>query len=375
MNRCIYSHEYFADADAEHIMQNFLGARWSSSTIVSNKVQGEFGKTIDVALEKGLQPIRNLMGTLGGRGGVGPILKRLTTTTGEVIDLEPGGKPRIAAPQVKVRKLENGKHDVRISLGAISQLGWALAILREKFPDLKVDVNHARALAQSVSGFVSGQTQLNIGIGGKDYFRGVLKSCLNLVGACNPALALEPRFDAVREFILQGNGEMSDFVRWSTRLEPLPLQAMGQADHFIGIASVRGAVEGIVQLFGEILHPVRLASSYEGTPLLYSYCVNPFRDTTPAEQRNSPFDMAAIPPFLDQQEAPGPQVWKPFETRLRRLVQLFYERADQELVDLAIEEVLKPAEGQAFTAELAAKFSQRLAELFAHRMYGEQGAE
>ena len=36
MHTCIYSKVPFATASAEHILQNFLGARWADATIVSD---------------------------------------------------------------------------------------------------------------------------------------------------------------------------------------------------------------------------------------------------------------------------------------------------------------------------------------------------
>ncbi len=85
MPQCIYCKGTFDKADEEHILQNFLGARWDSPLIVCNSCQKHFGKTIDVAFEQGLQPIRNLLGTRGGRGGEGPTLKA-STTASEKID-------------------------------------------------------------------------------------------------------------------------------------------------------------------------------------------------------------------------------------------------------------------------------------------------
>jgi hypothetical protein len=96
--------------------------------------------------------------------------------------------------------------------------------------------------------------------------------------------------------------------------------------------------------------------------------VNPFRDTTPAEERNPLFDSLCIPSFLEQAEAPGPDVWRAFRVRLERLVRLYYDLADEDLVNRAIDEILKPEEGKIFTSELAGRFSQRVAELFAHKM-------
>jgi hypothetical protein len=247
--------------------------------------------------------------------------------------------------------------------------------LREQIPDLKVDVAQARSLAQSVSGFISGQAHLEVEIGGRDYFRGLLKSCMNLLGACDPALALNPSFDAVRSFVLTGTGEVPDFARWSRRIDPLSIPTLARADHFIGIASIRGGVEGVVQLFGEILHPVRLAPTYSGESFQFAYLVNSLRDTTPAEKRNPAFETACIPNFAEQDESPGPEIWTAYKARMERLLRLYYDIADQELVTQAIEEVLTPEEGNPFTRELAGRFSQRVAELFAHRLYKNHEAQ
>jgi len=74
MPTCIYSKAEFDQASKEHILQNFLGARWTSPTIVCDELQSIFAKDLDKPLEEGLKPIRNLLGTLGGRGDQGPTL-------------------------------------------------------------------------------------------------------------------------------------------------------------------------------------------------------------------------------------------------------------------------------------------------------------
>ncbi|MCE2504853.1 MAG: hypothetical protein J4G05_12500, partial [Chlorobi bacterium] len=60
------------ESDGEHILQNFLGTRWTSLEIVYNEVQAEFGQTIDASLERGLQPIRNLRGYKSDEGADRP---------------------------------------------------------------------------------------------------------------------------------------------------------------------------------------------------------------------------------------------------------------------------------------------------------------
>src|SRR5689334_3419851 len=135
MHTCIYSKASFARANAEHILQNFLGARWTDATIVSNAVQSKFSTTIDVALDRGLLPIRNLLGTLGGRGGAAPIVRHTIAETGEPIDLKPGGTPSLARPKVDVKPHSSGVgHEIRIEARDKKQLDWAIAQLREKVP-------------------------------------------------------------------------------------------------------------------------------------------------------------------------------------------------------------------------------------------------
>lgn len=98
MFRCIYSLSEFQKSNREHILQDFLGARWASRELVCDELQVQFGRTIDSALEDGLKQVRNLLGTSGGRRGGGPTLKHLPVTTGEYLDLEPGGLPRLSRP-------------------------------------------------------------------------------------------------------------------------------------------------------------------------------------------------------------------------------------------------------------------------------------
>ena len=91
MHRCIYSRQEFEKSTAEHILQNFLGARRTFEEIVCDEVQAIFGKTIDLAFSNGLTQVRTLLGTRGGRGGEAPIIKGLKASSGEVVDLMPGG--------------------------------------------------------------------------------------------------------------------------------------------------------------------------------------------------------------------------------------------------------------------------------------------
>lgn len=213
MPRCIYSLDEFDAADGEHLLQNFLGARWTSNTIVCNELQAAFSDTIDSALEEGLRPIRNLFGTQGGRGETGPILQNLRASTGEILDFEPGFRPRLREPIVTSTELSDGRRQIRLQLGGQRQWGWALSILRNQAPALSVDENAFRSLASSVEGYIQGTVQLDVQIGGSEYFRGMLKACFNLLGVRYPDIAYEPCFNALRSFVRADIGTSRDFVR------------------------------------------------------------------------------------------------------------------------------------------------------------------
>ncbi|MEZ6087010.1 MAG: hypothetical protein R3C05_03050 [Pirellulaceae bacterium] len=264
MPHCIYSQNEIAESDAEHVLQNFLGARWTSHEIVCNELQADFGETIDVALERSLQPIRNLFGTRGGRGGAGPILRNLEASSGEILDLEPGLQPRLRQPIVTVTNLPDGRRLVRMQLGVLGHLGWALNMLRDQIPELTVDENSLRTLGRSVESYIQGTVQLDVGFGGDDYFRGMLKSCFNLLGAVNPDAAQLPCFNGVREFVREGVGQSQSFVRWITNADPLPVPRLGPIDQAVFVTTRNTSIEGVIQFFGDIVHAFQLSDSYDG---------------------------------------------------------------------------------------------------------------
>lgn len=367
MPRCIYSNEEFAESTGEHILQNFLGARWTSNEIVCNELQANFGETIDVALERSLQPIRNLFGTRGGRGGVGPILRNLESTSGELLDLEPGLRPRLRRPIVTVTDRPDGRRDVRMQLGVMGHLGWALNMLREQIPDLAVDENVLRTLGRAVESYIQGTVQLEVGVGGDNYFRGMLKSCFNLLGVVNPDACHSASFNDARSFIRNGSGQSPSFVRWILAPERLNIPRLGPIDHAILVTTRGTSVEGVVQFFGDIVHSFRLAEKYDGDPIHCGYIVDPLREADPAETREPEFETADVPVFVEQSEINTPEVQAAFYERLQRIMETFYDRAHTQIVDQTLQDVLGAHMGEPFTEELADQLAARLAERIARR--------
>jgi hypothetical protein len=51
--------------------------------------------------------------------------------------------------------------------------------LRQQLPNAPVDEQMMRAIATGVEDYIRGTVRLDLSIGGRDYFRGMLKSCFN----------------------------------------------------------------------------------------------------------------------------------------------------------------------------------------------------
>jgi hypothetical protein len=365
MPRCIYTLKEFKSANGEHILQNFLGARWTYNTIVCNEQQSIFGSTIDSALEKGLRPIRSLFGTRSGRGESGPALRNLQGSDGESYDLDPGFRARPHKPIIKMIELSEGRRIARMLLGNLKQLEWALSILRREVPGLTVDVDALRASSETTP-LPECMVNLQLQLGGEEYFRGMLKSGFNLLAANYPMAAYEPCFNAVRNSIRDGGGTFQQFIRWMPTSEALDVPKLGPIDQAIFIVSRGSSVEGVAQFFGEIVHPFQLSDSYAGEPIRCGYVVDPFRGARPAETREPDFAEESIPIYAAQMLNLTSTILATFQERSTRILRVFsHEITLHRIVEETVQEVLTPYIGQQFTPEIASQLAARFAERLA----------
>jgi len=360
MHTCIYTHNEFESATGEHILQNFLGARWTDSTIACNEIQKLFGETIDSAFAVSLNGFRTLLGTLGGRGGSPPSIKNVSDQQGKIYHLTAGGQPSLARPVVDVRFRTDGSAEVHIELGDENQMDWALHILREKYPNLQFDPIEAAQNAVRSRDHLESPLHLQFGIGGPDFFRGALKAVFNLLGATNRGLALSASFDDLRSFIVHGTGDSDSFVGWPTSSVPLAIPRLGSHDHFLAVWSRCGIVGGFLQLFGEIPFVFRLGSGLSFDDFCASYLVNPHRDTKSAEMRSRDFDPSSLPSFDSCPHLPGLDVWAAHKIRIGRFLTEYRRRADAKVVYDIVDQVLGPKDGELISQEDADEIYKRL---------------
>jgi len=361
MFRCIYSLTEQAHSDGEHILQNFLGARWTSHEIVSDDLQRNFGSGIDVDFEKCLQVIRNLMGTRGGRGGDGPTLKGLATADQQKVNLLPGGKVRMAAPLLTEIDLTDGKKQVRVKAETPEQIAWAFAQIKAKYPKTQIDEQALLASASVTEGYINSPVLHTLELGGPELFRGLLKACFNLLGAEHPEIALQPCFNGVRDYIREGTGGAASYIRWYASDEPPKLPRLGSADQHIFIVCRGSSVEGVAQLFGGLVYPFQLTDSYCGPALTCGYVVDPFRESEPAERRKPEFDVGAVPVFSEQQDEQNEAVIESLKRRLGKIIELHFERHRKAEIERSLQEVIAAHGGDVLTKEIVNDFAELLA--------------
>ena len=369
MHQCIYTKEFFETADGEHILQNFLGARWTSTEISSTQAQHQFGSTIDVALAEGLKEIRNLLGTRGGRGERGPSLKNILGTEGTKFTVDPGGKPNIAEPVIKTMEMPDGQHQVQVVLGNMKQLGWAVAKLKEMYPDAAFDINELRRHAIIQSGYIDEHLNFTSGLGGDEFFRGALKSVFNLLGASDAKIAMLDIFDEVRNFILHGTGDCKKFVRWLKTDEEIEIPRIGDFDQFLSIYSKNKHIDGYIQFYGELGFLLRIADSYDGPEFSYGYVVDSFRNANPAEIRHPNFDKEKIPTFDSGSLLPDETVLRVMSIRFSRILERYYRHADAQNLSSIVDDVFLPHDGKMITKEMLNEFAEKAAEYIAHRLF------
>jgi hypothetical protein len=343
VNTCIYSKSQFDCATAEHILQNFLGARWTSSTIACDEVQAIFGKTIDAKFAEALKAFRTILATKSGRGDDPPTLKGLETADGQKIDMQPGGKPRLAKPHIKFENKSAEEVKISISLGNENHAGWAIAELKKKFPKLSIKPEELLKAGKAQESYLRSPVKIEIILGGHDYIRGATKACFNMLAAHNIQV-LDPAFDPVRDFILHGRGSTEDFFRWPAKLI-VNAPRIGEVDHFMGVLNKGASVEAVMNLFGGI----PLSSSYSGPNFKVGYLVDPLRVAQPAETREPQFSDSAILDFKAQPEKPGQFTWNAATDAVHKVMRAHQQLTTSQIIKESWEEVFGAPDGRQIT--------------------------
>jgi hypothetical protein len=345
---CIYSLEQHESSTGEHILQNFLGPRWTSNQIVCNRLQEEFGHTIDSALEQGLRHCRIFLGHYDGRrNSRGRAFKTEGVESGAEYLLKPGSIPALRKPHI----VHSGTNMANIHIPDASKIGWAYIEFKKKFPNSPVSreqfyENTVGQESQSNEPLTSKQS-----IGGGPFFRGILKSAFNLLGASNPDIALSSDFNSLREYVINENSDSRSFIRWVgvNNRQDFGIEEKGLFDHILTVYSRNSGVYGYIRLYGEFALSLRLAEEYSDDLFCYSYLVDPLRISNPAEQRNIEVNIGLLPIFEDQPEVAD-------DGGIQSLISMF-ERFGEKLTGLKPSEEIKHIQCKAMRIMIDSKIT------------------
>ncbi len=364
MPTCIYSGAEFGAADAEHILQNSLGARWTSPSIVCDAMQKRFGETIDAALAEQVKIFRNLLDVRTGRRGDAPVLRNLETLGGHRVALQPGGVLQLNQPTIDVQQNADGTWAVKAAMRDAKDLGWVLHLIRQKIPKARIDADLIRGLLMTTVEEPSEVVKLQLGLGGPGYHRAAVKSVFNLAAACGVQV-LDSTFDDVRHFVSDGIGDSANFIRFAAKHGFVPATQFGAIDHFVAVVARGSVVEGFLQYYGGVQHVLRLARNYPGTAFAFGYLVNPLRVPEPAETRTPVFNPEEVPHFDDHPLEPSESTMAWMRSRLRPVLDFHVRQGLERKVSRIVDEVLAPLDGRLITAEMCDTLGEKVALAFA----------
>jgi len=210
-NICIFcDSELVSGTKPEHILLNALGGRKTTRRAICSTCNNTFGGTIDDALTKQVNVIRNLLQFESGTGKLPPMLKGIQAGA-ERLNFGSDGRPEIVRPPFTVTDLGDGRTDVTINVRSAEEMKKMLPHLAAKLGMPEADL--AKQISQVQLTVVeerAGQVHYPLMFGGAEALRSLAKSCLVLLASVTgtDALKAEP-FAVVRDFVVKGGVEFS----------------------------------------------------------------------------------------------------------------------------------------------------------------------
>lgn len=360
MPTCIYTKRQFDKASAEHILQNALGATRTSDQIACDEVQVAFAKGIDLAVAEEMNPFRNLIGGLTGRKRFAPPIKGVKGSNGAEYELNHGGVPFLLKPHImSVSESSDGTvKDIHIMVRDPSEVPRAEAMVRKMFPGFSKMV--VGADLQQVADRSTYHFQLRLA--GRDFARGILKSCFNLIGLCDHALAITEPFDPVREFVYGDKGDLKDFFNFYCPSTHFDLPEFGDFSHCIAIYPSSGNLCAYTRFWGEVAFLFRLASNYSGA-FKKAYVIDPLRKHKPPEALFDDFDYSSLPVFVEHEntQSMAHQAMAAMQEEVERFMGKWRRKCMNDTVLGIFDDVFTNSKSECITSEMVGEFSERVA--------------
>lgn len=286
------------DTKLEHILLSALGGRKKTKRVICSAHNNTFGSTIDAALSKQVEVLRNLLQLQSGTGKPPPALKGRHAGS-ERVTIASDGRPELVKPPFTVTKLPDGNAKVQIHAQTQEAVAKILPHLAAKLriPEEQLIEQMKNGQAAIVE-MRPGQMHHAFSLGGEEALRSVAKSCLVLLAtvAGNEAIK-ETSFAEARDYVLQGGAsfnETRDLI--DSRDVPGLAEFKERFGPFFNLLYVRsneaGRVIGHFTLYNAISWQLVLADAGGPCDVRAALVVNPL---DPAKWSDDPAAVPDIP--------------------------------------------------------------------------------
>jgi hypothetical protein len=238
-----------SEADSrEHLFPSAIGGRLRVPNVLCTKCNGDAGHTIDDALTKAFEVQRMMLAIVGDRGQTASV--RTVDQAGRPIILDPGALLR--APEGPPEP--DGEGTAFASRHAARKY---VAAMMRKNPDRRVEITMARRVKTFPA-----PAQLNLPLGGDDFYRSSLKTILVLIA--DRGLDVNGALDAAWQCV--SGGKLHECgVTFDVSAAPAPwddVDTLGIASHRVAIVANagRGVISADVRYFGDFGVCARIAA-------------------------------------------------------------------------------------------------------------------
>lgn len=271
--KCIFCENDLApDTKPEHILLNALGGRKTTRRAICSRCNNDFGGTIDDALTKQVEVLRNLLQLESGTGRPPPMLKGVQAGS-DPVKIDRDGRPEYVRPPFTVTDLPDGTRKVEIHVRSEEEVKKILPHLAAKLGTNEAELAKQIA-AQGQAARIEerpGPMHFPITLGNQQTLRSATKACFVLLSTVVPTDVLRAApFAAARDFVLRG-GET--FLKARTQIDsrdfPGSEELQSRFGRFVNLIYIRsdsvGRVIGHFTLYNIISWQILLAEK-DGPP-------------------------------------------------------------------------------------------------------------
>jgi hypothetical protein len=331
--RDIFDLREIVQRSEEHVLLSAFGGKLVSSDLIDKRTNDLFGRSIDAALARSLQTVRVILDARSGDGKSPPKVRGVAAD-GTELNILPGGfHMEPTKPNFRVWKADGVTH-AGGSVRSMDELKRLLArVCREEgvtFEQTKFEATPSKTVAPPLSFGMSF---------GVECYRAVAKMACNLFARSNRDAFLSKHFDAIRRFVISGEGQLADFVQFNVRPLDLAIGAIGDLDHLLVVHEQRDGVIALVCLFAHLQFLVRLSGGGRGDAVAAAYRVD---QLTGAHRVDARPDLALeFADFECVASVPYEAVLDAYEAAMNRLLPIVVQKQDQVFVRALIADAVR----------------------------------